>query len=107
MRLRASSAIIFSLLITFCTASKCESQVALTHVTVIDVRDGFAKADTTVLIFGSRITAVGSSKDIPLPKQAREIDGRGKFALSSHASWEFSPVRCHLGTSGLVHPGAV
>jgi hypothetical protein len=35
----------------------------------------------TVLISGNRITAVGSSKEIPIPKQIRVIDGRGNFLI--------------------------
>lgn len=81
MRLRVPSAIMFSLLATFFAASNTKSQVALTHVTVIDVRNGSTKADMRVLIFGNRITAVGSSQDTALSKQVHLVDGRGKFLI--------------------------
>jgi imidazolonepropionase-like amidohydrolase len=57
------------------------TQIAITDVTIIDVHDGSAKREMTVLISGNRITAVGSSKEIPIPKQIRVIDGRGRFLI--------------------------
>src|SRR5271167_1908 len=63
------------------SVSQIPSQIALTHITVIDVRDGSTNADMTVLVLGNRISAVGWSKDTRLPKQARVVDGRGKFLI--------------------------
>jgi imidazolonepropionase-like amidohydrolase len=57
------------------------TQIAITDVTIIDVHDGSTKREMTVLISGNRITAVGSSKEIPIPKQIRVIDGRGRFLI--------------------------
>lgn len=54
------------------------SEIAITHVSVIDVRAGTIKLDMTVLIQGDRITAVRPSKDNEgLPtKEIKVIDGR-------------------------------
>jgi imidazolonepropionase-like amidohydrolase len=81
MTLRMLSAIVLSMLATSQSAFNTPSQIALIHVTVIDVRDGSTKADMTVLFLGNRISAVGSSKDTRLPKQSRVVDGRGKFLI--------------------------
>jgi len=56
-------------------------QIAITHVTVIDVRDGSAKPEMTVLVSGNRIAAVGASREVPIPTEARVIEGRGKFLI--------------------------
>ncbi len=64
MTLRLLSALAIALLATTQSPSNIPSQIALTHVTVIDVRNGSTKPDITVLLLGSRIGAVGSSKDL-------------------------------------------
>lgn len=55
------------------------SELAITHVTVIDATGRAPQADQTVLIQGNRIAAVGSSAAIKIPKAARSIDASGKF----------------------------
>jgi imidazolonepropionase-like amidohydrolase len=56
--------------------------LALTHVTVIDPRDGSARPDHTVVIRGERITGVTRSADgAALPAGARTIDATGKFLI--------------------------
>lgn len=82
MRTRA----IFSLLSTFCLAWSLSlagpsSQVAVTHVTVIDGTGRAPQPDQTVVIEGKRIASVGASTAVKVPKTARTIDGSGKFLL--------------------------
>jgi imidazolonepropionase-like amidohydrolase len=79
--LRAVAAILFCLLGALRAWSDTSSQLAITHITVLHVRDGSTKSDMTVLILGNRITVVGSSKDSPLPKQALVVSGQGKFLI--------------------------
>ncbi|HYH78472.1 MAG TPA: amidohydrolase family protein [Longimicrobium sp.] len=55
--------------------------VAITHATVVDVEGGRALADQTVLVQGSRITAVGPAARVAVPAGARVVDGRGKFVI--------------------------
>lgn len=57
------------------------SRIVLIHVTIIDVRDGSANPDMTVLISDGRINAIGSSSEIRTPKQVRVVDGRNKFLI--------------------------
>jgi imidazolonepropionase-like amidohydrolase len=59
------------------------SQIAITHVSVIDVRAGTIKKDMTVLIAGDQISAVRAAKEKERPptKEIRVIDGRGKYLI--------------------------
>lgn len=55
--------------------------LVLKHVTVIDVKSGALLADSAIVIEGERITAVGPSASVHTPKDARVIDGTGKFLI--------------------------
>jgi imidazolonepropionase-like amidohydrolase len=57
------------------------SQLAITHVTVIDATGRAPQVDQTILIDGNRITAITSSASARIPKGARSIDASGKFLL--------------------------
>ena len=93
MRLRVFSAITFALLATFQAVSNPSSPIAITHITLIDVRDGSAKPDTTVLISGERIVRVGGpGETLHFWKEARVIDGRGKFLIPG--LWD---MHIHMG----------
>lgn len=54
---------------------------AFTHVTVIDGQDSIPRRDFTVVVRGTRITAVGPTRSIRVPVNARVIDGRGKYLV--------------------------
>jgi len=64
-------------------AAGSPSKIAITHVTVIDVRAGTIRKDMTVLIVGDRISAVRAAKEKErLPaKEIEVIDGRGKYLI--------------------------
>jgi len=79
--LRAVTAILFCILGVLRAWPVTSSQIAITHVTVVDVRDGSTRADMTVLILGNRISVVGTRKDTLLPKQVPIVDGQGKFLI--------------------------
>jgi hypothetical protein len=72
-------------------ADRTQSQIALTHVTVIDITAGQAKSDMTVVINGDRIAAVGHSADTSVPADAKVIDATGKFLIPGlwdmHVHW--------------------
>jgi imidazolonepropionase-like amidohydrolase len=84
----------FPLLILFClllashatTRTRTPStQIAITHVTVINPGTSSVQPDTTVVITGDRITAVsgavsGAGRFQP-PKNARVIDGTGRYLI--------------------------
>lgn len=53
--------------------------LALTHVTIVDVRDGALRRGQTVVIRGERIAAVGPSGQTAVPDAARVVDSRGRY----------------------------
>ncbi|HKZ81185.1 MAG TPA: amidohydrolase family protein [Pyrinomonadaceae bacterium] len=55
--------------------------LVLTHVTVIDMTGAPAKADMTVVITGSRITAVGKVGQARPPLGAQIVDANGMFLI--------------------------
>jgi len=60
-------------------------------VTVIDGTGARSKSDETVLIAGTRITAVGKTSEVKLPAGATVVDGTGKFLIPGlsdmHVHW--------------------
>ncbi|HTD59222.1 MAG TPA: hypothetical protein VK679_01155, partial [Gemmatimonadaceae bacterium] len=54
------------------------AQLAITHVTVVDVASGTSHPNATVLVSNGRITAVG---DVTVPSNARVLNGTGKFVI--------------------------
>jgi imidazolonepropionase-like amidohydrolase len=71
------------------------SRIAITHVTVIDVRAGTLEKDTTVFIVGDRISAVRAAegKETLPTKEITVIDGRGKYLIPG--LWDM-----HVHTNG-------
>jgi len=55
--------------------------LAITRVTVIDCTGTAAKPNSTVVITGGRINAVGSSETLKIPPGARVVDANGKFLI--------------------------
>jgi hypothetical protein len=50
-------------------------------VAVIDATGKPARPDETVIIEGGRIVQIGPAKDVPVPKNAQVIDGRGLYLV--------------------------
>jgi len=69
--------------------------IAITHVTVIEVTGGPSQPDSTVLLSGQRITAVGPSSSMNIPRGAKIIDGHGKFLIPGLAD-----MHVHLTGAG-------
>jgi imidazolonepropionase-like amidohydrolase len=57
------------------------SPLAIMHVTLIDGTGRPPQPDQTVLIEAGRITAIGATAKIKVPKSTRTIDASGKFLL--------------------------
>jgi imidazolonepropionase-like amidohydrolase len=72
-----------------------EPVVAVVGITVIDGNGGPAAADTTVVITGNRITAVGPRASVAVPRGARVVDGKGKFLTPG-----FVDANVHLSLYG-------
>lgn len=56
-------------------------QTAITHVTVVDVRQGGLLDDQTVIVSGSRVSQMGTASSVRAPSGASIVDGRGKFLI--------------------------
>ena len=65
--------------------------LAITHVTVIDRTGGPALRDNTVVVTGNRITALGLTGKVTVPKDAQLIEASGKFMIPGlwdmHVHW--------------------
>jgi Amidohydrolase family len=55
--------------------------LAFTHVTVIDATGAPAKTDMSIVIIDGRISALGKTGDVPIPKGAEVLDATGKFLI--------------------------
>src|SRR5262245_60284590 len=55
--------------------------LAITHVTVIDPGSPAALRDRTVVVTGTRISAMDTTGRVTIPRGARTIDGTGKFLI--------------------------
>lgn len=57
------------------------TSLAFTHVTVIDMTGAPPKPDMTVVITGNRITALGQTGRVRVPRGAQVIDATGKYLI--------------------------
>ena len=62
-------------------AASSSAVVVLAHVTVIDATGHAPLADQTIVIDGGRIASIGPSASAKVPKNARLVDGTGKFLI--------------------------
>ncbi|MGA7217106.1 MAG: amidohydrolase family protein [Candidatus Sulfotelmatobacter sp.] len=72
-------------LLFFCllcpAAAQKENSLAITHATVIDCTGAAAKPNSTVVVTGGLISAVGSSEAVTIPSGAQVVDAKGKFLI--------------------------
>ncbi len=57
------------------------SSIVFNHVTVIDLMGAPSKSDMTVIVTGNRISTVGKTGKVRVPKNAQVIDATGKFLI--------------------------
>ncbi len=91
--------IVLSLVVVaLCTLpfAKAQSQyqtkpLVFTHVTVIDATGASPRPDMTVMTTGNRITVIGKTAAVTIPRSAQVINGTGKFLIPGlwdmHAHW--------------------
>jgi imidazolonepropionase-like amidohydrolase len=84
------------------------TSVVITHVTVIDCTGAAARPDMTVVITGDRITELGRTGKIKLPKHARQVDATGQFLIPGlwdmHVHWydaTYLPLFTANGVTGI------
>ncbi len=92
--LRACLLLTLSLLASEPVVAQETRSLAIEHVTVVDVVNGTAKPDTTVLVTGNRITRVVASASFAPPASTHRVDGRGKFLIPG--LWD---MHVHLGNA--------
>src|SRR5687767_11170005 len=63
------------------TAPLRAKDLAITHVTIIDVKTGARVPDQTVTISGDRIVSVTPSSNTTPGQSTRLIDAKGKFVI--------------------------
>jgi imidazolonepropionase-like amidohydrolase len=91
-----SAFLLFSAFFLFTACSPPREQVlALTHVTVIDMTGAVPHPDQTVLIEKQRISDLGASNVVAIPRGARIFDARGKFLIPG-----FADMHIHLTAAG-------
>ena len=73
--------------------------LVLTGVTLIDGTGGPPAADVTVLIEGGRITRVGESGKVRVPRGARVVNARGKYLIPG--LWDMHVHLAKLGENTL------
>ena len=79
------------------TLAKHPAAIAITNATLFDSESMKAVPNTTILIRGNKIAAVGTNVEIPA--DAKRIDGTGKTVIPG--LWD---MHVHLGdTDGLLH----
>jgi imidazolonepropionase-like amidohydrolase len=76
--------------------STAQSQpLVFVRVTVIDMTGAKPKPEMTVIVIGNRISTIGKTGKVRLPKNAQVIDGTGKFLIPG--LWD---MHVHLEISG-------
>jgi len=94
--------------------------IAFTHVTVIDPASAAVRRDLTVVITGNRISALGKTGEVAMPKGAQAVDATGKFMIPglwdmhAHFAYEardvekiYFPLQVINGVTGVRDMGSV
>ena len=101
----------------FAWSQTSDTPIAFVHVAVVDVRSGETQPDMTVLLSKNRISQIGSSKIVHVPKNVRTIDARGKYLIPGlwdmhvHGLWDskrpatFFPLFLANGVTGVREMG--
>ncbi|MEA2564027.1 MAG: hypothetical protein QOH06_5531 [Acidobacteriota bacterium] len=82
--------------------------LVLTHVTVLDMTGAPARPDMSVVIIGDRITELGRSESLRVPRDAQVVDATGKFLIPGlwdmHVHWfhkDYLPLFIANGVTGI------
>src|SRR5678816_3128278 len=83
--------IVAALLLAQAKPNHTQASLVLTHASIIDVAGAPPRRDTTVVITGDRISAIGDTANISAPADARVVDATGKFLIPGlwdmHVHW--------------------
>jgi imidazolonepropionase-like amidohydrolase len=81
MKLLSALLLLLTISATFRAQQPQAAVLVFTHVTVIDMTGARPRPDMTVVIEGGRITAIGRTGRVRLPRGAQVIDAAGKFLI--------------------------
>jgi imidazolonepropionase-like amidohydrolase len=93
--MRATLALLLSILLPASLATAQTKPLVFTHATVIDMTGAPPKPDVTVIVVGNRITALGKSGKVRVPAGAQVVNARGKFLIPG--MWD---MHVHLAKAG-------
>ncbi len=71
----------FTFLFSLCIAASAFCQTYITNVTIVDVEKKRLIPEQTVVVTGTQISAIESSKGSRIPANVLTIDGKGKFLM--------------------------
>src|SRR5215475_750912 len=80
-RVLASWLSVFAMLSAIGAAQAVAGDFAVTHVSVINTRDGSILSDMTVIVAGGKIAAVQPTRKAKLNKSVKQIDATHKFLI--------------------------
>src|ERR1700747_2964870 len=81
-RLLRRAILLFSACLVPCACSPpSEHNLAITHVTILDIAAAGPQADQTIIITKERIAAIGASDTVAIPRGAQILDAHGKFLI--------------------------
>ncbi|MGH7711768.1 MAG: amidohydrolase family protein [Gemmatimonadaceae bacterium] len=90
-----SAALVVSAALASVARAADAQATAIRNVTVIDVATGVRLRERTIVIEGDRISALGATGSVRVPRGARVIDGAGKYIIPG--LWD---MHVHLGMAG-------
>ena len=100
---------ILSSLVIAQTKAVTQSQpLVFTHVTVVDATGAQPMSDMTVVVTGDRITKIGRSGQVSVPRGARVVNATGKYLIPGlwdmhvHLSWTKSTALPVLVANGVT-----
>jgi len=70
-----------TVLLALARTATAQTPIVITHVAVIDARAAVPRVDQTIIIRGNRIADATASAHVRIPRNARVVDGRGKFLM--------------------------
>ena len=86
---------VFFLFLSLSASTQTNNAIAITHVTVIDCTGAAARPNSTVVVAGGLISAVGPSEIVKIPPGARVVDENGKFMIPGLWDMARPPDRCN------------
>ncbi|MDX2223342.1 MAG: amidohydrolase family protein [Rhodospirillaceae bacterium] len=72
---------LFALIMVAAVGATPRADIAITNVSLLDGSGGLAQPGMTVVVGGDRVTAVGPTVTVNVPRAAQRIDGTGKFLM--------------------------